>query len=116
MSMTPDLTPLKIKSLHHDYLVNFHANLTDACQRLQDIPESVCIVDKRVASLHAEALSPLLSSRPVLEIDALESTKTLSGVEQVINWMLENGCTRSSTVIAIGGGIIQDVATFTSHI
>ena len=116
MPVTKDLAPLYIKSLHHDYRVQFHESLFSACQPLLDIPESVCVIDKRVASLHAESLAPLLNSRPTLELDALESTKTLAGVETIIDWMLENGCTRSSTVIAIGGGIIQDAVTFTSNI
>ena len=114
--MTTDLAPLDIASLHHGYRVAFHRELSAAIHPLLDIPESVCIVDRRVAELHREELAPLLGTRPTLHLDALETTKSLDGAEQVVDWMLEQGCTRSSTVIAIGGGIIQDVVTFTSHI
>ena len=114
--MRTDLAPLNISSLHHDYRVTFHQELTSAIEPLLDVQESVCIVDRNVANLHGDALNPLLGSRPTLLLDALESTKTLDGVEEVLNWMLDQGCTRSSTVIAIGGGIVQDVVTFTSHI
>ena len=114
--MTTDLAPLDIASLHHDYAVTFHRELSRAIQPLLYIPESVCVVDRRVAGLHNVELAPLLGTRPTLHLDALETTKTLDGVEKVIDWMLEQGCTRSSTVIAIGGGIIQDVVTFTSHL
>ncbi len=114
--MTTELAPLDIASLHHDYRVTFHHRLADAIEPLLDIAESVCIVDRNVAEVHQDALAPLLTTRPTLLVDALESTKTLDGVESLIDWMLEQGCTRSSTVIGIGGGIIQDVITFTSHV
>jgi len=102
--MTTDLAPLDIASLHHGYRVAFHRELSAAIHPLLDIPESVCIVDRRVAELHREELAPLLGTRPTLHLDALETTKSLDGAEQVVDWMLEQGCTRSSTVIAIGGG------------
>jgi len=114
--MTTELAPLDISSLHHDYRVTFHHEISGAIKPLLDITESVCVIDRNVAALHADALAPLIESRPSLLLDALETTKTLDGVVQIVDWMLEQGCTRSSTVIAIGGGIIQDAVTFTSHI
>ena len=114
--MTTELAPLDISSLHHDYRVTFHHEISGAIGPLLDITESVCVIDRNVAELHADALAPLVESRPTLLLDALETTKTLDGVVQIVDWMLEQGCTRSSTVIAIGGGIIQDAVTFTSHI
>ncbi len=114
--MTTELAPLDISSLHHDYRVTFHHEISGAIRPLLDITESVCVIDRNVAELHADALAPLVESRPTLLLDALETTKTLDGVVQIVDWMLEQSCTRSSTVIAIGGGIIQDAVTFTSHI
>ena len=114
--MTTELAPLDISSLHHDYRVTFHHEISGAIGPLLDITESVCVIDRNVAELHADALAPLVESRPTLLLDALETTKTLDGVVQIVDWMLEQSCTRSSTVIAIGGGIIQDAVTFTSHI
>jgi len=43
-------------------------------------------------------------------------TKSLEGVSELTNWLLEHRATRSSTLIAIGGGCIQDLVSFTSHI
>ena len=49
-------------------------------------------------------------------MDANESTKTLAGVQNLIEWLLESGCNRSTTVIGIGGVIVQDLVTFTSNV
>ncbi len=49
-----------------------------------------------------------------LPIPATEATKTLAGVEALAVRMCRLGINRSSTLCAIGGGSIQDVATLTS--
>jgi 3-dehydroquinate synthase len=53
---------------------------------------------------------------PTKLITAKEDSKTLIGIGQVISWLQENNCNRSSTLIAVGGGILQDIATFAAHV
>ena len=45
-------------------------------------------------------------------LNAGESSKTLSTVEKIIAEMLDSGCNRKTTVIAIGGGVVGDIAGF----
>lgn len=47
-------------------------------------------------------------------IDVVELNKSLSTCESVIEEMKLKECNRGTTVIAIGGGFVQDVATLTS--
>jgi 3-dehydroquinate synthase len=88
----------------------------DAVESLRTLKHAGVLIDRRVAALHAKALAPIIEGRPVLQLDADENLKTLMGVQQACTWLQEFNATRQSTLIAIGGGIIQDVATVASHL
>ncbi len=47
----------------------------------------------------------------VIPFEAVESRKTLAGVEEIIEALRDRGVTRGRSLIAVGGGIVQDVAT-----
>lgn len=47
-------------------------------------------------------------------IPAGEQSKTLTTFEKIMQTMLEQGCNRKTTVIAIGGGVVGDIAGFVS--
>jgi 3-dehydroquinate synthase len=47
---------------------------------------------------------------------ATEDEKTLAGVERFLDFLQANNATRRSHVIAVGGGVIQDIATFAAHV
>lgn len=107
--------PLPVRSAQGDYVVHFAPSVEDAVAATLADPPSAIVVDRRVAGLHAAALAPLLAARPTLQLDATEETKTLQGVEQVARFFQDAGMDRKSRVLAIGGGIIQDLVTFTAH-
>ena len=54
---------------------------------------------------------PTLAGRNVKFVDALEENKTLGTVEELVDFLRESGTTRDSHVIAVGGGITQDIVT-----
>lgn len=53
---------------------------------------------------------------PVVAVDATEGAKSLDRMSEIIVGLREAGATRDSTLIAIGGGVIQDVVTFCASI
>jgi 3-dehydroquinate synthase len=55
---------------------------------------------------------PQLTHPRNIGIEAVESAKTLDTVARVIEQMRRLGAQRQSRMIAVGGGIVQDVATF----
>ncbi len=69
---------------------------------------AVLVVDKNVARLHAKLLPDL----PRIEIEADEKNKTLTTVGKIYDFLLENRIDRDSHVIAVGGGLVLDVAGF----
>lgn len=106
---------LSIASAQGDYEVTFHQSSEEAVRAAAELPDPFFLIDRNVRSLYQRELAPALSRR-VLELDANEEVKTLRGVGKVVEFLQESNATKKSTVVAIGGGIIQDLATFCSHI
>ena len=107
---------LKIKSLHHDYVVTFDSSVAELAEYTERYVNKVVVVDATVADLYRETLSSVLTAVPTYVVPATEATKTLEGVQALVDWLLDQKCNRSTTIIGIGGGIIQDLVTFTSNI
>ncbi|MHB1054059.1 MAG: 3-dehydroquinate synthase [Thiobacillus sp.] len=53
---------------------------------------------------------------PVIPIDATEYAKSLDRMSEVIIRLRDSGATRGTNLVAVGGGVIQDVATFCASI
>jgi len=77
-----------------------------AISLIKDYSELV-IIDQKVNKLW-----PSLNIDTPIQVEAVENNKTLATVGAIIESLREKGATRNSTVLAIGGGIIQDVSTF----
>jgi 3-dehydroquinate synthase len=106
---------LRIRSGQGDYAVDFLNDQTSLAASLSSIKDSFVVVDETVASLYPDLIANIDSSR-ILTIAATEENKTLAGVERVALFIQQGGASRASTLIVIGGGIIQDIGTFTAHI
>ena len=76
----------------------------------------IIVTDENVAKFHAEKITASLRNSglnpKVLTIPAGEEHKNLETVIQLWNGFLEAGLDRKSTVIALGGGVIGDMAGF----
>ena len=111
------LTPLLIHSRQSNYEVRFAPTVTKALAlALDHVPDVLVVCDEKVASLYAAQLASLLGSRPSYIIAATEETKSLAGVAGLVDWLIANRAVRSSTIVAIGGGCIQDLVSFTAHV
>jgi 3-dehydroquinate synthase len=74
------------------------------------------ITDDVISTLYLETLLGGLEVSSIEAItyvlDAGEMTKTLSTAESLYNFLLDNQASRSDTILALGGGVIGDVAGF----
>jgi 3-dehydroquinate synthase len=105
-----------IKSQQGEYSVYFLHEILELEKLLGTSNDEIFIIaDKNVWEIFKESLIKIKHSHLLL-LDANEDTKTMEGVTSVLSWLSQNGATKSSIVLAIGGGVIQDLATFTSHI
>src|SRR3990167_3614346 len=67
------------------------------------------IIDARVARLYAHALRVALRGPSVLSLEATEANKSLEAFPKYVTQLLDRGIRRNHELIAVGGGIIQDV-------
>jgi 3-dehydroquinate synthase len=85
----------------------------DPLPALADLAERThLIVDERVANLHADALAPILDSCPALRIAATEAAKSLEQFPDYVRVLVAGGIRRGDLILAVGGGIVQDIACF----
>ncbi len=70
------------------------------------------IIDKKVARLYEKALSPLHTGNDVLLIEAAEENKSLDRFVPYVEHLVTGKIRRDHTIVAIGGGIIQDITCF----
>jgi len=83
-------------------------------------PRAFIVTDSHVAPLYLEALERSLEAAGIechsVELPAGEGTKHHSYLWQLTGWLLEHRVERSSTVVALGGGVIGDIAGFAASI
>jgi 3-dehydroquinate synthetase/shikimate kinase len=71
-----------------------------------------CVSDLAVAPLYAGRLDPLAAR---VEIEPGEGSKTMAEAERVLRELARAGMTREDHVIALGGGVVGDLAGFCAH-
>lgn len=70
------------------------------------------IIDRNVFKLLSNDTLFALSQKEVVIIDATEETKSYNGIEPIINRLIAQHLKRDSVLVAIGGGITQDIVCF----
>ena len=68
-----------------------------------------CVTDETVAALYAERLGDM---RALVSIPPGERHKTLASAERVWHELVAAGMTRADHVVALGGGVVGDLAGF----
>jgi shikimate kinase/3-dehydroquinate synthase len=81
-------------------------------------PRCVIITDETVAALHLATLQASLTetgiAHAVLTVPPGETSKTLQTWQTLVEALLEQKVDRYTTIIALGGGVIGDLAGFTA--
>ena len=69
-----------------------------------DRDQICCVADSRIAVPQLDC--------PVLRIEVSEATKSLETIQRIWDFLFEHAITRRGLVIAIGGGVLTDMAGF----
>tara|TARA_R110000868_G_scaffold383578_12_gene650758 strand:- start:10464 stop:11528 length:1065 start_codon:yes stop_codon:yes gene_type:complete len=101
----------KVKSSIQDYEVHFVSSLEEQLQKVYRKGDYI-IVDEVVENLHPELKKVLETDKNVISINAIEKTKSYEGVIPFIEELIKSGFKRNNRLIAIGGGITQDVTAY----
>ncbi len=104
---------LRISSSSGEYKVDFSNDFPVELKIILGKPSAV-LIDSNVFELYKEILDPAIQSVPHIVIDAKEENKTLDTVQKIVEYFAGQGIKRSHTLVAIGGGIIQDLCCFTA--
>lgn len=114
MSVAVSSERITIASGQGAYDVDFVASEAAVREAISAIPDARTIVDARVYALYPNLFTGLDKAR-VLPVTASEDEKTLQGVECVCRFLQETNTSKRSTLVVVGGGIIQDIGAFAAH-
>lgn len=99
------------------YPIHIGAGLLDrAAELLEPVlgPRLFIVTDENVARLYLDRFRAALAGHEIsqLIVPAGERHKTINAVVRIIDALVANGCQRDTTVIALGGGVVGDMAGF----
>lgn len=105
----------KVKSIIHDYEVQFIDNFKQTLDS-ELIEGDFIIIDNKIIKYYPEQTKDALENYQNIVIDVTESQKSYQGVMPVIQTLIEKGFRKNHRLVAIGGGITQDITAFISSI
>ncbi len=72
-----------------------------------------CVTDAAVGSLYGDRVEPLAAR---VEVEPGEGSKTMAEAERVLRELARAGMTREDHVVALGGGVVGDLAGLCAHL
>jgi 3-dehydroquinate synthase len=71
-----------------------------------------CVTDSAVGPIYADRIAPLAAR---IEVEPGESSKKMAEAERVLSGLARAEMTRADHVVALGGGVVGDLAGFCAH-
>jgi len=103
--------PMVIQSHIGPYTAHFEDDALEALNAA--VPENAhFLIDDHVADLYRDRIPAVLASPSVLRIEASERNKSLDRMPDYVRHLVGRNVRRDHVLVAIGGGIIQDITCF----
>lgn len=102
---------LVIQSHRGPYSVRFDSELLSSPDQLLD-GQPHFLVDANLARLYRDRLPSVFRHPNAVVIDATEENKSIDRIIPVIERLVQNKVRRDHVLVAIGGGVIQDITCF----
>jgi len=106
---------LKIKSIIHDYEVNFIENAAETL-KTEILGDDAILLDKNIEPNYPDIKNVIPDSVQLIRVDAHEKQKSYEGIIPIINRLIKGGFRKNHRLIGIGGGITQDITAFIASI
>lgn len=107
---------IRIKSSHKNYEVLFTNDIYDVLRGLFE-EGAFFVVDSKIYSLYLkDRIDSTVIGKKMFFIEAEEQNKNIESSQKLIESLIANGVKRNSKIVAIGGGITQDIVCFTASI
>ena len=106
--------------LNRSYDIHIGSGLLGSCASLISPllkrPFVAIVTDENVAKTHLESLTQTLDGAGITHVTKImppgEASKSFTGLEALVHWLLDNKVERQDIVIALGGGVIGDLTGF----
>lgn len=106
---------LEVNSYTGSYEAEFCSNFS-FIEKIAEIENAFFVVDKQVYQLYEQELRPLFQGKPNFLMEAIEENKNIQEALCIAKKMLVLPSKRNTVLVAIGGGIVQDVSAFVANI
>jgi 3-dehydroquinate synthase len=108
---------LMVQLAERSYPIHFSAELRQEIRaELEAFGRSgrkvAVVTDSNIAAQQAQTLEEIAAGAPTLVLPPGESTKSLDSLGRVLDFLAERQLDRSSALVAVGGGVIGDLAGF----
>ncbi|EKD74046.1 MAG: hypothetical protein ACD_45C00099G0002 [uncultured bacterium] len=103
---------LNIHSHKGPYQVYFSEMMTLDVLDDEVLQSSHFIIDKKIAEIYNKKLKKIINLPSTLLIEAIEQNKSLDQFPQYVEHFVKHKIRRNHCLIALGGGIIQDITCF----
>lgn len=109
------MSDMVICSKFKEYGVNFVDDFTVPLKREID-DGAFIILDNNVFDLYRARLDGVLKNERYLIVEANETNKTLGRCKEIIETLVEKKVRRNQKLVAVGGGVVQDITAFVASI
>jgi 3-dehydroquinate synthase len=104
-----------IQASRSKYTVNFSNDFTTPLKYTLS-PGDIILIDSNILNIYKYQLNSLIEDNEYISIEPDETLKSYRGVEPIIDRLIKLGFKKNHRLIAIGGGITQDITAFISSI
>ncbi|MBN1870819.1 MAG: iron-containing alcohol dehydrogenase [Candidatus Omnitrophica bacterium] len=104
-----------VRSLFREYSVEFIDNLKQRIRSLVD-KGHFFVIDAGVYDLYQDCFKTVVSKDALFIEEAIEKAKTFENSYSLIKRLMASGVRKNTTLVAVGGGVIQDLTAFVSSI
>ncbi len=105
------ILPLSLGERSYDIVVR-RGVLAQAGEFLNLNRKVLIVTDDGVPSVYADTIANQCAAPTVITLPQGEATKCMASFETLCRTLLENGFTRTDCVVAVGGGVMGDLAGF----
>jgi len=99
------------------YKVSFIDNLIESLNQKSKIKNQIFIIDSKLNDFFSDEINFIRKSNSkYIFIDANEKNKSYTYAQQIIEKLLESNIDKKTVLVAIGGGITQDLVAYISTI
>lgn len=107
---------LLIHSEKINYPVIFETDLKEKLIKLRKKQEIHLLIDKKIWKYNKELFANTVKYSSFKIFDSVEDKKNIQSISSYVEFLLQHNIHKDQKIVVVGGGLIQDVGSFTAHI